>query len=442
MRLPRLLLVLGGAALLIGLGVPQASATSDPYWNRQYGPVQIGAPTAWQKSTGKGVKVAVVDSGVDVDHPDLKPNLDLADSHDFGCGDANPDDDSNQQDGAGQFVKGHGTHVSGIIAAAANNAIGIAGVAPDVSLMVEKVFPSNANCGSALSTLTSTTDAINWAVDHGAKVINLSLSEFKLGGGLISSIETPCNTAFTKGTICVVAAGNSGETKSSGYNVNFNGIIVTANDSTGTHAFFGQKADTKWSVSAPGVDILSTWPIDDQDHNGYNNEQGTSMAAPHVTAAAAVLFGMGMDAKTVVDKLVSTAGPARDPSVEGAGIIHLDRAAGFEPVATTTAANHVAGSGTVTPRGRTGAAGGAPRATTTTIGITTTTKPGTAFEEGITGQDTSKNFDQLRLKEASKNSAGKPFNAAGPLVVLSAISALMLGALAIPRLRSKDTPLT
>src|SRR4051812_26752001 len=115
-RLPRLLLAVGGAAVLIALGVPQASATSDPYWNRQYGPVQIGAPTAWQKSTGKGVKVAVVDSGVDVDHPDLQPNLDLADSHDFGCGDTNPDDDSTQQDGAGQFVKGHGTHVSGIIA--------------------------------------------------------------------------------------------------------------------------------------------------------------------------------------------------------------------------------------------------------------------------------------------------------------------------------------
>src|SRR5687768_6480108 len=93
MRRFRSLVAVGGAALLLLLGIPNAAATADPLWSQQYGPVQIGAPVAWQRSTGTGVEVAVIDSGVDVDHPDLARNLNLADSYDFACDDANPDDD-------------------------------------------------------------------------------------------------------------------------------------------------------------------------------------------------------------------------------------------------------------------------------------------------------------------------------------------------------------
>ena len=440
MRL-RACVVAGGAALLFLLGMQNAGATADPYWAKQYGPVQIGAPTAWQKSTGKGIKVAVVDSGVDVDHPDLKANLDIADSHDFGCNDDNPDDDSTVKDGEGKLVKGHGTHVSGTIAAVANNNIGVAGVAPDVKLMGLKVFPTNDSCGSTISLLGSTSQAINWAVNHGAKVINLSLSEFKIGG-LAGSIETPCNNAFNQGTLCVVAAGNSGETKSSGYDYNFNGIIVTANDSTGAHASFGQKADTKWSVSAPGVDVLNTWPIDDPAHNGYNSIQGTSMASPHVAGAAAILFGAGMNIQQVVDKLVGTAGPARDGTVEGAGIIHVDKALGLTTTATSLGDKGGPGEGVVTHSGnRNAAAGGTaaltPTTTTPPDDTTRTTGPGVSFEEGI---NDSKDFDALRLQQASKNSAGRPFNATRPLVGISIVAAGALIALAIPRLRAKDQP--
>src|ERR1044071_978553 len=101
MKSVRLGLVLGVSLLLVGLGAPKASATNDPLWSRQYGPTQIGAPTAWQKSTGKNVRVAVVDSGVDIDHPDLKPHIDLAASYDHSCDDPNPDDDSQVKDGNG-----------------------------------------------------------------------------------------------------------------------------------------------------------------------------------------------------------------------------------------------------------------------------------------------------------------------------------------------------
>src|SRR5436305_2741092 len=135
----RVIVVTAAVAALLALGVGHADATSDPFWSQQYGPQQIGAPPAWQRSTGQGVKVAVLDTGVDVDHPDLKANLDLADSHDFSCNDDNPDDEP--QNGGG-----HGTHVSGTIAAVANNAIGVAGVAYNVKLMVERLSLSGGGC--------------------------------------------------------------------------------------------------------------------------------------------------------------------------------------------------------------------------------------------------------------------------------------------------------
>lgn len=437
------MIVISGALACLVLSVTNAGATADPLWSKQYGPVQIGAPTGWQKSTGKGVTVAVVDSGVDVDHPDLKPNLDTVNDRDFGCNDDNPDDDSLLQDGEGKQVKGHGTHVAGTVGAVANNNIGVAGVAPDVKIMGLKVFPTNDECGSLLSILSATPQAINWAVDRGAKVINLSLSEFNIAG-LAGSIESPCNNAYARGSLCVVAAGNSGETKSSGYPFDFNGIIVTANDSTGAHASFGQKADTKWSVSAPGVAVLNTWPIDDPAHDGYHSIQGTSMAAPHVAGAAAMLFGAGLKIDQVVDRLVKTAGPPRDSLVEGAGIIHVDRALGFESPATAAGGAAAGRNNAVT--GRTGgrqAAGGGSSAVdpTTTVASSTgrTVVPGVAFEEGIEDGGT-ESFDDIRLREASRNSANKPFNVVGPLVVISAVAGIALVALAVPRLRSKDVP--
>lgn len=436
----RIPLILSAVAGMLFLNLAAAQSTADPLWSRQFGPQMIGAPTAWQKSVGKGVKVAVVDSGVDVDHPDLIPNLDRADSYDTACNDANPDDDSVLQDGEGKAVKGHGTHVSGTIAAVANNNIGVAGVSPGVKLMVFKAFGTDDSCGGLLNVF-AITNGINRAVNAGAKVINLSVSDFTTGNDLVSTIANACEQAFSRGSLCVIAAGNSGETKGSGYNYDFNGMIVTANDSTGAHAQFGQKADTKWGVSAPGVDILNTWPIDDKAHDGYNAIQGTSMAAPHVAGAAAVLFGMGMNNRQVAEALVKTAGPPKNSLIEGAGLIHLDRAAGFEPVATTIKTNTPGQTASAGTRGGRAAAGGGSAA----LEPTTTVPQGLAgvsgetdFEEGLTTDDN--NLEALRLKEASKNSANKPFNVATVLVGLSAAAAVATLALAIPRLRAKDTP--
>ncbi len=431
MRRLRLVAVSWGAGLLLLLSVHTAGATADPLWNRQYGPTQIGAPTAWQKTTAKGQKVAVVDNGVDVDHPDLKPNLDLANSYDFVCDDTNPDDDSRDP--------GHGTHVAGTIAAVTNNNIGVAGVAPDAKIMGLKISYGDDPCDAGQPTsLLQITRAVGWAVDHGAKAINLSLSQLFDLPGITNTVGTACEDAFRRGSLCFVAAGNSGETRSSGYEFDFNAVVVTANDSTGKHAGFGQKADTKWSVSAPGVDILSTWPIDDKKHNGYNSSQGTSMAAPHATGAGALLFGAGMNNRQVAETLVNTAGPARESAVEGAGLIRVDRALGLETTSTSIGQRPGSGTGVVTKGGRQAAGGGSAAIAPTTTSTQPARQVGAAFEEGLTTGDQSRDFDAIRLQEASKNSANKPFNATAPLVGISVLAGIAMAALAIPRIRSKD----
>jgi len=438
----RILVVAGAAAFMLGIGLPSASATADPYWSRQYGPLQIGAPTAWQKATGKGVTVAVIDSGVDVDHPDLQAKL--VKGRDFACSDDNPDDDSTVKDSGGKSVKGHGTHVAGTIGAITDNNIGVAGVAPDVKLMPLKVFDTNDACSSSTGGLFATeiTSAIDYAVDNGAKVINLSLIEIVPGalGLLVQSIEGRCRAAFDRGSLCVIAAGNDGSGQGSGYSRDLPALVVTANDKDGKHAAFGQKADTMWGVSAPGVAILNTWPMDDPAHDGYNQIQGTSMAAPHVSGAAAVLFSTGMGARAVAEKLVSTAGPARDPIIEGAGQIHLDRALGFEPVTTTLKDQPAAAGGTVTKGGRAAAGGGAGAVATTPSTAPLPTVERGDFEAGISNDDANQDFNQLRLNQASRNSANKPFNAAGPLLGLSAVGLAITLAVAIPRIRAKDSP--
>ncbi|HVE94250.1 MAG TPA: S8 family serine peptidase [Acidimicrobiales bacterium] len=446
------------ATCIAALGAPSAHATKDPMWSEQYGPVQIGAPAAWTKATGKGVTVAVVDSGVDVDHPDLRPKIDFANSYDFACQDTNADDDTKAiRNGP---VKGHGTHVAGTVGAATDNGVGVAGVAPDARLMGLKVWGHREDKGGcrpdvatdATGDLGAIANAIRWAADRGAKVINLSLSEFQLGEGLVGSTQTPCREAFTKGSLCVVAAGNSGSTKASGYANDFPGLIVTANDSAGRHAEFGQKADTMWGVSAPGVAILNTWPLDDPNHAGYNSIQGTSMAAPHVAGAAAVLFSMGLTNRQVAEALVRTAGPARNSDIEGAGIIRLDKAAGVDTAAAPGAAAAAggAGPGTVTrgPKATTpvGGSGGGTGGKGSGPAVTLPSDNGflpeqaTDFDEGLSGDGSDESIENILLKTPRKTSANKPFNAVIPIAVISLIALAAGTFVGVPRLRSRDTP--
>ena len=314
------------ALALVGALAPTAAdASNDALWARQYGPAQIQAPSAWTVTRGDDVIIAVVDSGVDVEHPDLRDKLLVLPGSDFGDNDDNPDDDSDTEDGSGKKVKGHGTHVAGIAGAITDNGEGIAGVAPRSVIMPVKVFGSSQENIALAATRISR--AISFAVNNGAKVVNLSLGTLQ-GVNLVGLLETPCTDALLRGALCIVAAGNAGN-QPSGYDRDFNGVIVTANDSDGRHAAFGQHADTKWALSAPGVSILSTFPVED---GAYASLPGTSMAAPHVAGVAALLFSQGMGPEDVAEKLVGTADQMPDRRVNGAGRVNAARAVGA-PVA-------------------------------------------------------------------------------------------------------------
>ena len=422
------------------------TAPNDDLFSQQYGPVQIGAPDAWSKTTGKGVIVAVVDSGVDVDHADLKSKL--VKGRDFGDGDDNADDDSQYvatENGRPKPMRGHGTHVAGTIAAVTNNREGVAGVAPDAQIMPLKIAETN-DIGNWTQTVPQ---AIRYAVDNGAKVINLSITSYISPLGLVKldSLEGPCNDAFQRGALCVIASGNAGESRGSGYTRDVNALIVTANDSQGKHAPFGQKADTKWALSAPGVAILSTYPVED---GSYKETQGTSMAAPHAAGVAALLFAQGMSAGEVVQRMLDTAIDMGNPSINGAGIVDAAAATG---VARTDAPAEQPQS---TPQGsvllpkaatRTTLPPKAPSGATAT---TATPKPGDpapppATEDPNAGLESEDSFASDLTEGGGDELAGEPASSEGgsddlafyAVATIAGVLVLGTGLSAVSRLRKR-----
>jgi len=316
----RIPIALAAAAMMVGAvsGLP-SRASNDPLFSKQYAPQQAGAPEAWTKSRGAGVTIAVLDSGVDLDHPDLASKIDVFPGSDMQDNDDHPDDDTPSPKQGGGTVEGHGTGVASVAAAIVDNGIGMAGIAPDSRIMpIRLVGPEGGT-----NTAVRVPRAIRFAVDHGAKVINLSLATFK-GVDLVGVIETPCFEAFQRGALCVVASGNLGNDRPSGYARSLHALLVTANDRDGKPTDFGQPADTQWGISAPGIHLIAATP----KGSGYvSGGRGTSLAAPHVSGAAALLFAVGKSAQEVVDTLLQTARPTDNPTISGAGI--LDLAAAF-----------------------------------------------------------------------------------------------------------------
>ena len=299
-----------------------AWASNDPDFDvHQYGPQRIYAPEAWTVTRAEGVTIAIVDTGVQLDHPDLRDKI--VPGYDFADDDPEPYDES-----------GHGTHVAGIAAAITDNALGMAGVAPAAKIMPLRV-PLQGSEGSAtiVEDLVAIERSIRFAVQGGAEVINLSI-----GGGLAAApgfdqITTACRDAMASGSLCVAAAGNAGRGRPTGYQHDFPGVVVGATDRSDEVADFSQNADTQWAVVAPGVAIHSTW-ID----SGYRYNQGTSMASPHVAGVAALLFGIGLTPQEVIDRIISTARPLNDGGgMSGAGLVNAAAAVGAEWTPSTTA---------------------------------------------------------------------------------------------------------
>lgn len=289
---------------LVVEGQPSPQAETIPV-----GVAQIKAPLAWDCSRGKGVKVAVVDTGIDNTHPDLAANYKGGVS--FVPGETPMD---------GQ---GHGTHCAGTIAAAING-IGVVGVAPAASLYAVKVLANNGS--GQWSWLIA---GIDWCISNQMHILSMSLG----GGGAPSALETMCNTAFSKGLLLVAAAGNFAGSPPPipPGNVMFPGkyknvIAVSAIDSSNVVAAFSCRGP-EVEISAPGVNVLSTVP-----GGGYGTNSGTSMACPHVSGAAAVVWGAHRFANNVAiwNLLASTADnlglPGWDP-LYGYGRVDVDQAA-------------------------------------------------------------------------------------------------------------------
>jgi serine protease len=293
---------------------------NDPQYALQWHLRQIGMPAAWKLADGNQVVVAVLDTGVAYENykqftllPDLV-GLTFVDPYDFVGNSTHANDDH-----------GHGSHVTGTIAQATNNGIGVAGVALNVKIMPLKVLS-----GSGSGSVAGIADAIRYAADHGAKVINMSL-----GGAFPSKVlKKAVAYAHDKGVTVVCAAGNESRNKV-GYPAAYPGAIAvsaTQNDEAITfYSNYGKDID----IAAPGGNtredknggvLQNTIVIGDPTRNGYFGYMGTSMASPHVAGVAALVVGEGVTDPDMVEKILKDS--ARKPTNQqfsteryGAGII-------------------------------------------------------------------------------------------------------------------------
>ena len=272
-----------------------------------WGVNRIDAERAWEVTQGKGIKVAVADTGIDYKHPDLRANYRGGVS--FVPGEPDPIDHNR-----------HGTHVAGTIAAT-RNCLGVVGVAPSAYLHSVKVLNSR---GRGL--FSYLIGGLEWCIRHKIDIINMSLGALSAP----TAVKRMCDIAYSKGILLVAAAGNSGGAV--GYPAKYPSVIaVSATDSNDNLAHFSSRGP-EVELCAPGVNITSTLP-----GGRYGNLSGTSMASPHVAGAAALALSshryihrVGRTSTIVRRLLAWTADdlgpPGRDPNF-GFGMVDAEQAA-------------------------------------------------------------------------------------------------------------------
>jgi subtilisin family serine protease len=285
-------------------------APNDPRYRDLWGLARIGVPGAWDRTTGeRAVTVAVVDDGVALDHPDLKSNLWVNEQEQDGNG-LDDDGDGYVDDVNGyDFVddrpspapapsgdaRWHGTHAAGIIGAAGDNRVGVVGVNWKVSLMALRALGPSGGRSDDLAR------AIDFAADHGARVINAAWG----GGGASQVLARAIARAGSKGALVVAAAGNgAAESPEAPANLDLDNLLsVGATTPEDLLAPFSNRGAL---LAAPGVGILSTTAP-----GQYERYDGTSMASAHVAGVAALLWAAHPDASLgqVRDAIVSSAVP-------------------------------------------------------------------------------------------------------------------------------------
>ena len=273
----------------------RAGDPNDPCFKYQWHLRQLGLPDAWKLGTGKGIVVAVIDTGVtkvgDLAQTKFVPG------YNFVGNNTNAADDH-----------GHGTHVAGTIAQSTNNSRGVAGVAPDVSIMPLKVLSARGS-----GSVAAIAQSIRWAADHGANVINMSLG----GPSPIGTMASAIKYARAKGVVVVAAAGNDGHGRV-GYPARYPGVVAVAatqfDESTTFYSNWGPEVD----IAAPGGNVrvdqngdgkpdgvlqhtIVPGNISKQDYLWF---MGTSMATPHVAGVVALIMGAGVRTPDAVEALL------------------------------------------------------------------------------------------------------------------------------------------
>lgn len=262
-----------------------------------WGVEMVNAPAAWTLNRGAGVKVAVIDTGIDYDHPDLRPNV---------KGGWNATDAERANDFKDDH--GHGTHVAGTVAAV-RNSVGVAGVAPEAELYGVKVLDAYGS-----GTFADVIAGIDWAVHKRMDVANMSLGA-SVG---TESLAAAVKAAAEAGVAIIAAAGNSGG--SVGYPAFYpEAIAISALDSNSRLAWFSSRGP-QVAFAAPGVDVYSTYL-----GGGYETLSGTSMACPHVAGLAALAISAkgvhGPAATRAALGAAATALPELSREEQGAGLV-------------------------------------------------------------------------------------------------------------------------
>ena len=242
---------------------------NDPYFTGgyQWNMAKVQASSAWDVTTGSAsVAVAILDTGVDLSHPDLQGKV---------VASVNFSDSSTVND-----LNGHGTHLAGIVGAATNNSQGVAGLGYNTTVMNVKVMGDNGTGGYSW-----VAQGVVWAADHGAKVINMSLGA-EFGS---STLEDAINYAWGKGVVVVAAAGNNASSTPF-YPAAYPNVIAVASTDYNDHLVSSSDYGDWVDVAAPGASIWSTLPND-----RYDSRSGTSMASPHVAGLAGLVFTQVVD---------------------------------------------------------------------------------------------------------------------------------------------------
>ncbi|MDP3057340.1 MAG: S8 family peptidase [bacterium] len=295
---------------LVKGGISAKPAPANPAEILPWGVDRIDAEKVWSATTGDPIKVAVLDTGIDIYHPDLKANLK------GGFNTINPFKSYNDDNG-------HGTHVAGIIAAA-DNEIGVIGVGPKIDLYAVKALDRN---GSGY--LSDIIEGLDWAIANGMQVVNMSLGTT----ADVQSFREAVQKANAAGIVQVAAAGNNGVSVI--YPAAYSEVIaVSATDKTDVAASWSSRGP-EVDLAAPGVSIYSTYK-----GSTYKTLSGTSMASPHVAGVAALalttsigtwdLDGDGVwDPVEVQNKLERTAedlGAEGRDNLYGAGLVDAEAA--------------------------------------------------------------------------------------------------------------------